>query len=185
MKFLKSLILALLLALFAQAGAQVQNTGTATLTWEHNLRNTDGTALTNLAGFRIVHGASQTELTQSINVPNAAARSYTVTNLPAGTRYFGVIAYTSTGTDSAVSNIVSKSIAGATTPAPPTLRVADTTVYTVLKRPDAFVMLAVGTVPANTACITTERVNDYYVVPRAAVTWSGTVRPDVVVAQCN
>ena len=46
-------------------------------------------------------------------------------------------------------------------------------------------MLPVGTAPAGTQCDTTQSVNGYYVVPRAAVIWSGTIKPPVVVASCS
>jgi hypothetical protein len=55
----------------------------------------------------------------------------------------------------------------------------------VIKTKNRFVLLPVGTVPANTPCDTTQSVNGHYAVPRDAVTWSGTVEPDVVVAQCG
>ena len=61
----------------------------------------------------------------------------------------------------------------------------ETVVYNVVKRTNGFVMVSVGTVPLNTPCDMTQSVNGYYVVPVSAVTWSGTVKPVVVVARCS
>lgn len=84
----------------------------ALLTWNPPTLNTDGTALTNLAGYRVNWGASQTALTQSAQVSNPATTTYTVTNLTSGTWYFGVKAYTSQGMESDLSNIVSRTLTG-------------------------------------------------------------------------
>lgn len=85
-------------------------TGTATLSWTPPTANTDGTALSNLAGYRISYGASPTELINTIQIPSPSVRLYTVENLSPGTYYFSVRAYTSTGTESAQSNTVSKAV---------------------------------------------------------------------------
>lgn len=84
----------------------------ALLTWNPPTLNTDGSALTNLAGYRVNWGASESELTQSAQVANPSATTYTVTNLTAGTWYFGVQAYTTQGVASDLSNIVSRTLAG-------------------------------------------------------------------------
>lgn len=80
----------------------------ATLSWTPPTQNTDGTALTNLAGYRVSHGTSPTALTPTIQIANAGASSYTVSNLAPGTYYFAVRAYTSGGTESDLSNVVQK-----------------------------------------------------------------------------
>jgi len=80
----------------------------AVLSWTPPTTNTDDTLLTNLAGFRISYGASATALTQTIQVANPGASSYTVPNLAPGTWHFTVRAYTSNGTESAQSNVASK-----------------------------------------------------------------------------
>ena len=85
-------------------------TGTALLDLTEPTRNTDGSALTDLAGVRIYYGASPTNLTQVVQLADPAISSYTVSNLASGTWYFGATAYTSTGTESALSPIVSKTI---------------------------------------------------------------------------
>lgn len=82
--------------------------GAAFLSWEPPTTNTDGSALTNLAGYRIVYGASAQQLTQTIQITNAGMSAYVVENLAPGTYYFAVRAYTSKGVESADSNVVPK-----------------------------------------------------------------------------
>jgi hypothetical protein len=84
------------------------SSGAASLTWTPPTQNTDGSALTNLAGYRIVYGVSASQLTQTIQVPNAGMSSYLVENLAPGTYYFAVRAYTSSGIESDDSNVVAK-----------------------------------------------------------------------------
>ncbi len=85
-------------------------TGSATLSWTPPTRNTDGTTLTNLAGYRISYGTSASSLSKSVSVANPGVSNYVVENLAAGTWYFTIKAYTSTGTESASSSVASKSV---------------------------------------------------------------------------
>lgn len=82
--------------------------GEATVNWTPPTSNTDGSALTNLAGYRVSYGTSPTALVSTVQVANPGLSSYTVSNLEPGTYYFAVRAYTSGGTESANSNVVSK-----------------------------------------------------------------------------
>lgn len=86
------------------------DTGTAKLSWVAPTQNTDGSALGNLAGFRITYGTSAAALGHSIDITSPGAVSYTVTGLASGTWYFAVKAYTNTGVESDLSNIASKTI---------------------------------------------------------------------------
>lgn len=85
-------------------------TGSASLHWTAPTTNTNGTALTNLAGYYIRYGKSASTLTTTITVANPGTLTYTINNLASGTWYFAVDAYTSTGTQSANSNVGSKTI---------------------------------------------------------------------------
>ena len=85
-------------------------TGSATISWTPPTQNVDDTPLVNLAGHRIVYGTSSTALTNIIDVPNPAVRSYVVERLSPATYYFAVRAYTTTGAESANSNVASKQI---------------------------------------------------------------------------
>lgn len=86
------------------------SSGGATLTWTPPTQNTDGTSLTNLAGYRIAYGTTSTALTSTIQVANPGLSSYTVTNLAPGTYYFAVRAYSSSGTESNNSNVQTKTV---------------------------------------------------------------------------
>jgi putative Ig domain-containing protein len=85
-------------------------TGNATVNWQPPTQNTDGTALTNLAGMIIYYGTSPSSLNQTTQVAGTAQTSYTISNLAAGTWYFGGVAYTTSGMRSAMSSIVSANI---------------------------------------------------------------------------
>jgi hypothetical protein len=89
----------------------VQNSsGTATLSWTPPTANSDGTTLTNLAGYRIYYGTSASALTQQIQLANPGLSTYVVSSLARGTYYFSVRAYNTSGVESTPSNVVSKTI---------------------------------------------------------------------------
>jgi hypothetical protein len=85
-------------------------TGSADLTWTAPTRNEDGSALTNLAGYKIRYGTSASALTQSLDVPNPTITNARVAGLAAGTWYFTVASYTNTGVESAPAGPVWKAI---------------------------------------------------------------------------
>lgn len=62
--------------------------------------------------------------------------------------------------------------------------VVNGTVLTVVKQVDKFILLPVGTIPIGTRCIPDQYINGYFAVPRDLVTWSGSIEPLVVVAEC-
>lgn len=82
----------------------------ATLSWEAPTTNTNGTALTDLAGYRIYYGSSATDLSQNVQLHGVGVQTYVFDNLQAGTWYFAVMAVTSAGVESALSNRVSATI---------------------------------------------------------------------------
>jgi hypothetical protein len=84
--------------------------GAATLTWLTPTENTDGTALADLAGFRIRYGRDPGELTEVQSIPSPGITSAVVENLALGTWYFTLSAYNRTGAESEPSNIVQKTI---------------------------------------------------------------------------
>lgn len=84
-------------------------TGSASLSWTAPTTNSDGTALTNLAGYRVHYGTT-TAMTQTAQVSTAGVTTYTLGNLTSGTWYFAVSAYASNGTESTLSNTASKTI---------------------------------------------------------------------------
>ena len=88
--------------------AVASSSGTATLNWTPPTRNTDGTSLTNLRGYRIYYGTSASALTRTISVNSAGIASYVVSDLSPATYYFAITAVNSTGAESARSAIASK-----------------------------------------------------------------------------
>ena len=98
------------LAPFAINVTQPVSSGTASLTWTAPTTNTDGSALTNLAGYHIYYGTSPAALSTMIDVANPGTTTYSVSSLGSGTWYFAVNAYTTGGVDSVLSNTSSKSI---------------------------------------------------------------------------
>lgn len=94
---------------FSISVSQATN-GSAALSWTPPTQNTDGTTLTNLIGYRVVYGRSSTALDQIVQIANAGASAYTLTGLSSGTWYFAVKAYNSSGAESNVSNVGSKTI---------------------------------------------------------------------------
>jgi hypothetical protein len=85
-------------------------TGSATVNWTPPLQNTDGSTLSNLAGYTISYGTNANQLTSTVQVTNPGLTSYVIENLPAGTYYFGVASYNSSGQASSTSNLVSTTI---------------------------------------------------------------------------
>lgn len=85
--------------------------GTATVSWVAPTENSNGTALTDLAGYYVYYGTSSSALNESVQVSNAATLSYVVSGLASGnTWYFAVSSYTTTGQQSALSAISSKTL---------------------------------------------------------------------------
>ncbi len=82
----------------------------ATLSWLAPTQNTDGSALTNLAGYRIYYGTNANLLDQVIDIPTVGITTYQISNLAAGTWYFAVKSYNTAGVESDLSNLTSKSI---------------------------------------------------------------------------
>jgi hypothetical protein len=85
-------------------------TGSASLSWTPPTRNTDGSTLTNLAGYKIYYGTSSGALNKTVQISNAGVSSYVIENLSPATYYFAVKAYTTKGVESALSNTASKVI---------------------------------------------------------------------------
>jgi hypothetical protein len=85
-------------------------TGSATLTWNPPTQNTDGSPLTNLAGYRVYWGTSQNNLSNSTLLNNPGLASHVVDQLTPATWYFAVTAVNSSGVESTFSNLASKQV---------------------------------------------------------------------------
>lgn len=97
------------LAPFSVAVTQIASSS-VTLNWTPPIQNTDGSALTDLAGYRISYGQSTSALTQTVQISNPGLSSYVIENISPGTWYFAIKAYTSSGTESALSNAASTTV---------------------------------------------------------------------------
>jgi putative Ig domain-containing protein len=78
--------------------------GSATLSWVPPTGNTNGTTLTNLAGYRIYYGMTP-QLGKSITVANPGLSRYVLTGLAASTWYFAMSAYNSSGVESTLTSV--------------------------------------------------------------------------------
>jgi len=85
-------------------------TGAVTLTWVPPTTNTNGSALTDLAGYRVSYGRSSTSLDQLMQISNAGLTTYTIDGLAQGTWYFTISAYSNAGAQSDPSNVATKTI---------------------------------------------------------------------------
>jgi hypothetical protein len=84
--------------------------GNATLSWDAPTSNTNGTALTDLSGYRIYYGASEDDMIKTVQIGGVGIQTYIIENLEPGTWYFAVRALSSEGTESPLSDVVSKTI---------------------------------------------------------------------------
>ncbi len=81
--------------------------GTVTLDWTIPTLNTDGSALTDLAGFRVYYGSSASALTKQVSIGSPATTQASIEQLTVGTWYFAISDYTGAGVESAKSSVVS------------------------------------------------------------------------------
>jgi hypothetical protein len=95
---------------FSIAVQQVAN-GSATLSWLPPTQRVDGSALTNLAGYRIRYGTSPDRLVSAIDIPQPGITSAVIDNLPPAKYYFVMSAYDADGNESANTPAVAKTIA--------------------------------------------------------------------------
>jgi hypothetical protein len=80
-----------------------------TLSWSRPMQNSDGTSLSNLAGYTLHYGSSSQEYTGSIEITNPTATSYVISdsNFPAGKYYFAISAYNAQQVSSSLSGEIS------------------------------------------------------------------------------
>ena len=139
-----------------------------TLNWTPPSTNTNGTPLTDLAGYNVYYGTSSGNYTAKFNAGNVT--SYTFTNLAAGTYYIAVTAYDTSGNQSVYSNEVVHTQLGT----------ADTTLPTVAEFavPSASTSL---TIPITSFTATDNGVVTGYIITQSATppattasSWSAT-----------
>lgn len=80
------------------------------VSWSPPTQNVDGSALGDLAGYKIYYGVDEDNLSDSISV-DASSTSYTMTGLLAGTTYyFAVATQNLSGVESDLSAVVSTTV---------------------------------------------------------------------------
>jgi hypothetical protein len=141
-------------------------------TWTAPTKNCDGTALTNLAGYRVRWGKALDELPMT-------QLSYRATGLTPGFWWFSIAAYNTQGVES-------QFVSGGKTVKPEEFVTTTTKVYTFAKAEGNILVLpTLHTVPLGTQCDANQSVNGKYIIPRSAVTWSGSARPVAVLGDCG
>ena len=197
---LKACRFPLLMAVVGLLGAAASDAGEARLSWSAPTRRVDGTPLaaSELAGYTAHWGPATRNYTGEMLIEGGDVLTYTVTDLPVGTWYFAVRARSTDGLQSAYSAEVSKTIEASPEPLPPIapdLTVAGPSgesrpAYVINQAEGTLALVPVGLVPVGTPCDSTQAVRDWngvtaFLVPESAVTWLGTVRRSVVLAECE
>jgi len=85
-------------------------TGAVELSWEAPTENVDGSALEDLAGYKIYWGTQPDEFTNSVTIDNPAVVTYVLENLVPATYYFVATALNSEGAESDPSDVTSLTI---------------------------------------------------------------------------
>jgi hypothetical protein len=75
-----------------------------TLQWQPPTENTDGTPLTDLAGYRIYYGVDRANLSDLIELPNPGLTTYVIEELTPNTWYFAMTSVNERGQESDLSN---------------------------------------------------------------------------------
>ena len=88
---------------------QISN-GTALLSWTPPTQNTDGSSLTDLAGYKIRYGTSPGNYSDTITLNNLGLSSYLVENLTSADWYFVMTSFNSSDIESSYSIEISKTI---------------------------------------------------------------------------
>ena len=84
--------------------------GSASLSWAAPTTRTDGSPLTNLAGYKIFYGRMSGIYDYQIDINNPGILAYVVENMVSGDWYFALTAYDSQGVESDRSNEVLRQI---------------------------------------------------------------------------
>ncbi len=97
------------LSAFAIAVVQVAN-GSVTLRWTAPTQSADGSALTDLAGYRIRYGTTPGNYPTAVTFNNPGISSAVIDNLTPGTYYFVCTAFDTSNNESVFSNEATKTI---------------------------------------------------------------------------
>lgn len=174
----------------------VPNGGGATVSWTPPTTNTDGSPLTDLASYELFHAATSAGVDTATPISVPLGTSYTLSGLPAGTRWFGMKAVNAQGVRSVMSVKTSKMINVAsdtrtvtvtvnTVPNPPVITTVTSLVYDF----KGGSIKVVGSVPLGTECDAfqfSKNGSDYYLLPQGSYTLNPGAKPrSVVVGICE
>jgi hypothetical protein len=84
--------------------------GSATLSWNPPTENNDGSALMNLASYRIYYGRDANQLTHTVVIDNPGLTRFVIENLGPSIWHFAMTSVNSSGVESSRSPTVSKTI---------------------------------------------------------------------------
>ena len=79
----------------------VATSASVTVSWSPPTQNSDGSPLTNLAGYRVYFGTTATNLNSSVTLANPGLVRDVIENLTPATWYFAMTAYNTNGSESA------------------------------------------------------------------------------------
>jgi len=86
----------------AIGGYSTISSGSVTLSWEAPTNNSDGSSLTDLAGYKVYYGSRSGNYTETVDVGNFS--SATINSLASGTWCFTVSAYDVSGNESSLAD---------------------------------------------------------------------------------
>jgi Putative Ig domain len=78
-----------------------------TIAWTPPTENTNGSTLTNLAGYHIYYGTNQSNLNKVVDITNPGLASYVLSDLTSGTWYFALTSVNAAGVESVRSSVIS------------------------------------------------------------------------------
>ncbi len=84
--------------------------GSMSLSWTAPSENSDGTALTDLAGYNLYYGKSENNYSNRIHIDNPSITTFLVENLLPDTYYIVATSFNEIGIESAFSNMAIKTV---------------------------------------------------------------------------
>jgi hypothetical protein len=81
-----------------------------TLGWVAPTQNSNGTPITDLAGYNIHYGTVSQDYTQVVSITNPSLSRYVLDSLASGTYYFAISSYNSQGVESPLSGEITASL---------------------------------------------------------------------------
>ena len=114
---------------------------TTVLGWTLATKNTDGSALTDLAATKVYEATSASGPFTLLSTVNVPANSYTTTSLPAGPHYFQASSVNSAGTESAKTSTIN-----VTVPAIANASFSDAVTVTTVPNPPANFAVTIATI---------------------------------------